>query len=308
MDSCQKLDYPDFEIIVLPDAPFSDQDISSGGEAFSNNKVKIIPTGEALPAKKRDFALEVAKGNIFAFIDDDVYLKEDWLKEAVKNFSDPEVAAVGGPAVTPPEDSFWQLASGHVFSNSLVSGNFVYRYLPKKRRYVDDYPSCNLLVRREVFKRLGGFNTKFWPGEDTKLCLEITKILGKKIVYDPKVLIFHHRRSLFLPHLRQVASYALHRGFFVKKYPQTSLKFSYFVPSLFVLALLVGGMLSLKSQAMSALYLFYLGFYLLMVFIFSVSRELRLTPVIAFGIITTHITYGFYFIKGLSLKEIRYKK
>jgi GT2 family glycosyltransferase len=170
---------------------------------------------------------------------------------------------------------------------------------------VDDYPSCNFLVRHSIFKQLGGFNTQFWPGEDTKLCLEITKDLGKKIIYDPTVLVFHHRRPLFIPHLKQIANYALHRGYFVKRYPQTSLKFSYFVPSLFILALIAGAALSLYSQLFRAIYFFCLILYLSLVFIFSISKELRLIPLVFLGIILSHLTYGFYFLKGLLTKKLR---
>ena len=110
-----------------------------------------------------------AKGEILAFLDDDAYPVKDWLKNAVKNFSDPQVAAVGGPAVTPEEDSDLQKTSGLIYSSVLVSGNFTYRYIPGKRQEVEDYPSCNFLVRKSVMQELGGFNTNFWPGEDTKL-------------------------------------------------------------------------------------------------------------------------------------------
>lgn len=253
-------------------------------------------------------ALRYAKGEILAFIDDDAYPQKDWLKNAVEDFRDESVAAVGGPAVTAFNDSLLQKASGKIYSSFLVSGSFIYRYLPRKRREVDDIPSCNFIIRKSVMQDLGGFNTSFWPGEDTKLCLDITKKLKKKIIYDPKVLVFHHRRPLFLPHLKQIANYGLHRGYFVKKYPETSLKFIFFLPTLFLFALLIGAGLSLLFAPLKALYLSGVFFYLFLVFIFSISKELRLIPLLFFGIILTHIAYGAYFLKGLfseNLKEER---
>jgi len=190
-------------------------------------------------------AISYTKGEILAFIDGDAYPAGDWLRNVVKNFIDPEVAAVGGPAVTPPFEPMRQKAGGQVFSSLLISGRFNYRYLPRNRREIDDYPSCNLLVRKSIMQTLGGFDTSVWPGEDTKLCLDITKKLGKKIIYDPKVLVWHHRRPLFLPHLRQVANYALHRGYFVKIYPETSFRPVYFVPTLFLFGIITGAVLSM---------------------------------------------------------------
>ena len=52
---------------------------------------------------------------------------------------------------------------------------------------------------------------------DTKLCLDIVYELGKKIVYEPKAVVYHHRRRLFKEHLNQISNYALHRDFFVEK-------------------------------------------------------------------------------------------
>ncbi len=270
--------------------------------------IKIIPTGSANPAKKRDMAMNYAKGEIHAFIDDDAYPKKDWLKNAINNFREPLVAAVGGPAITAENDSLKQKASGLVYSSSLVSGKYVYRYLPKKRIEVDDYPSCNFLIRKSIMQELGGFNTNFWPGEDTKLCLDITEGLGKKIVYDPAVMVYHHRRPLFMPHAKQIANYAIHRGYFVKHYPQTSLRLPYFIPTLFLFSLITGAILSLSIIPIRIIYLLGLILYFSLVLIFSISKELRFIPYVFCGIILTHITYGFYFIRGLLSKTLSEEK
>ncbi len=271
----------------------------------SSGRVSIFPTGHVCPADKRDLALKYAKGEILAFIDDDAYPAKDWLKCAIEDFEDNSVAAVGGPSVTPFNDSLRQQASGAIYSSYLVSGNFIYRYIPGKKREADDLPSCNFLVRKSVMQDLGGFNTSFWPGEDTKLCLDITKKLKKKIIYDPKVLVYHHRRPVFTPHLKQIANYALHRGYFVKKYPETSFKVSYFIPSLFLLGLLFGGALSLFCIPLKMVYSSALFFYLYLVFIFSISKELRLIPLVFSGIISSHIAYGLLFLKGLLSKKLK---
>lgn len=297
---CCRLDFKDFEIMVLPDAPMNGDNPHSG-----TVPIHIIATGPVNPAQKRDIAIEHARGEILAFIDDDAYPAQDWLTNALENFKDEEVAAVGGPAVTPPEDGLMQKASGAVYSSPVVSSKFIYRYVPKSRRFVDDYPSCNFLVRKSIMQELGGFDTNFWPGEDTKLCLEITKKLGKKIVYDPAILVYHHRRPLFLPHLKQAANYALHRGYFVKKFPETSRRISYFIPSIFLLSLVMGSMLSVFVPFFGTLYFTGALFYFVTVFIFSISSDLRAAVLVFFGTIFTHLTYGLFFLKGLFSMELK---
>ena len=244
-----------------------------------------------------------SQGEILAFIDDDAYPRDDWLINALKNFKDENIAAVGGPSVTPPSDNLLQQASGLVYSSLSASGDHIRRYLPMERTEVDDYPSCNFFVRKSVIKEIGGFDTNFWPGEDTKLCLDITKGLAKKIIYDPRVLVFHHRRPLFLPHLRQIANYALHRGYFVKRYPQTSLRAVYFLPTLVLLAILFGALQSVISENFRLFYFTGLFVYLSLIILFSnsfdSSKKIRLIPYVIPGIVLTHLTYGFYFVKGL---------
>ena len=295
---CLNLDYPDYEIIVLPDERFN----------YPDQRVKIIPTGKVTPPVKRNKILEIPLGDIIAFIDDDAYPDKDWLKIAKIYFDDSEIGALGGPGVTPQNDNLRQWASGVIYESYLVSDGFTYRYRPKKKREVDDYPSCNFLTRREIFKEIGGFKTKFWPGEDTFLCLEIIKKIHKKILYVPELIVYHHRRPVFLPHLKQVSNYALHRGYFAKRFPETSFKVSYFVPSLFVLTLILLGIIHLK------LFFLLLFSYLASVFLstlFSLinlkikNNPCRLFIFVFFGIILTHLTYGIFFLKGILARKLK---
>lgn len=292
---CHLLDYPDYEILILPDHPSTPDP----------DGVRVAVTGEVGPSEKRDLGASMSKGDLLAFIDDDAYPSREWLKWAVQHFKDDEVAAVGGPGVTPPGDDPLQRASGLVYSSLLGGGAFTYRYTPKEGREVDDFPSCNFIVRRSVFQELGGFNTRYWPGEDTKLCLEITHRLGKRILYDPRVLIYHHRRRLFLPHMRQVWNYGLHRGHFAKRYPETSLRPAYLLPSLLFLALPTGILLSFLDKRVPPFFIGGFSLYLLMVLLSSANRrEPALTPLIFLGTVLTHFTYGAGFIKGLALREL----
>jgi GT2 family glycosyltransferase len=288
------LDYHDYEIIVLPDEPY---DWGAG--------VRVIATGAVGPAAKRDLALAYATGDILAFLDDDTYPGRDWLKNAVKYFDDPEVAAIGGPAITPPTDNLQQQASGNVYASFLGGGNYAYRYLSKETKAVDDYPTCNLLVRRSVFESIGGFDTMFWPGEDTKLCLDIVK-RGLKIIYAPDVIVFHHRRPLFAGHLKQVRSYALHRGYFAKRFPETSLRPSYFLPTFLVVGFIAGIILSFIFPSFwlwcSAGIVIYLSAVVLSAAM--ASHGIRLTLLTGLGMITTHLVYGVWFVVGLLSRRL----
>lgn len=285
--------YQNFEIIVLPDKK----------EKRSFSKTRIIPTGAVGPAEKRDIGARNAKAEILAFIDDDAYPSMDWLKNAHRLFSQRDIAAVCGPGVTPPSDSLLQKVSG-VFSATLLGGGpYGYRFIPQKARQVDDYPSMNFLIQTSDFWKVGGFDTAFWPGEDTKLCLDITKKIKKKIVYDPGVLVYHHRRAIFAEHLGQNGRYGLHRGHFARILPDTSFRISYFLPSFLLVGFFALPIFFLFNKMLFTVDAFLFVVYLFIVAVTSIStlfteKNILIAVLLAPTIIITHLYYGLRFIQG----------
>ncbi len=301
----EKLNYDKklIDVIILPDST----DKITGNYSFG---IKVIPTGSIHPGEKRDIGIKNTNSEIIAFIDDDVYPSARWLAAAVSIFEkDKNIAAVGGPAVTPPDDSFLKKVSGYIYSSFLGGGGYRYRYIPQKSRSVDDYPSCNLIIRKDVLDKIGGFNTEFWPGEDTIICLKIVKDLKMKIIYDPEILVYHHRRDFPLGHLKQVISYATHRGYFVKKFPETSFRLSYFIPSFFMLYLLSFIFPVFFFKNLIIIWTIPLLIYMILLFIDGiVLKNFPAALLTMAGIFITHITYGIYFISGLFSKKLNEEK
>jgi hypothetical protein len=108
----------------------------------------------------------------------------------------------------------------------------------------------------------------------------------------------HHRRSLWKGHFRQVTQYALHRGYFVKKFPETSFLPQYFFPSLFVLGASLGW-ITWWFLPLFYVYITVMVLYLLFVAGGAFLASPRLTPATILGTIMTHYAYGIYFIIGL---------
>ena len=296
LNALEKQSYQNFEVIVLPDETI---DLSEF------QRTKVIPTGKTRPAEKRNIGIHAAQGSVIAFLDDDAYPVPNWLKYAVKYFASEDVGAVGGPGETPPNDPFMAQAGGRVYANRYVSGNFRYRYVGDRvRRSINDYPSCNLFVRKKLLEKIGGYRTDFWPGEDTILCSDIVIKENKRIVYDPWAVVYHHRRPLFLPHLRQIARYALHRGHFAKRFPETSFKFSYLIPSLLVCGIICGIPLCLLFNPLWYLYTGIITIYLLITLLSSFSLRPHMWLITWLGVITTHLVYGVRFLQGLLAKRM----
>ncbi|MCK5043531.1 glycosyltransferase [Candidatus Pacearchaeota archaeon] len=298
-----KQSYKSFEIIILPNE--KPKQINS---VLQNEKIKIIGSGFTGPAQKRNLGAQKSDGEILVFIDDDAYPVEDkWLEKVLDNFQTKDIVAVGGPQFTPPESNFFQKLSGKLFESFMISGPVSFRHKSAHKKICYDLPSCNLFVKKKDFFKAGGFDTEFWPGEDTKLCLEIKKLRGK-IIYSPNVKVYHHRRKNLKQYIKQIFNYSKHRGYFAKKYPETSFKLSYFVPSLFVIGLINGIFISFFSSILRTIYFSILGLYFLLMFIEGV-RTKKISYIIHFILVgfMTHIVYGVGFILGLTKKELKSK-
>jgi len=289
IQNCLALDYPSFEILLLPDS------LSS----LEIRGVEIVPTGPVKPAAKRNIGTKKATGEFYGFIDSDAYPSRDWLKNALTYFQDPDVAGVGGASITPERDSLMQKASGAVYSSMMGGFRFAFRYSSKQLQETDDLPSCNLIVRASVFNETGGFDENFLTGEDTKACMDIVYRQRKRLVYAPDVVAYHHRRPLFRPHLKQVWTYARHRGLFARIFPKTSRRLTYFIPSMLVIGLVAGLLLS-SIPVVRLLFTITYGAYLVgMVVGGAATKNLKLFFIVPVGIFLTHATYGIGFISGL---------
>ena len=308
LDEClshiRNLSFQKYEVILLPDSTIALP------ESLSNLPIKIISTGEVNPAIKRDIGAEKANGEFLAFIDDDAYPQSDWLDIAFDFFNKhPDAEAIGGPAITPKNDPYWARVSGAVFLSPASGGN-PERYVPcPPSRKVDDWPSVNLIVRKKAFLKAGGFDSQYWPGEDTLFCMKLIEQAGCKIDYIPELVVWHHRRPGLPKHLRQIGNYGLHRGFFAKKFPKTSRKLKYFIPSLWVGFVCIGLLLSVTSQWAGIYYLAGWTVYLMSLAISLKDIRQHESMSVALGalpfIILTHIWYGTRFVLGLTTRELR---
>jgi glycosyltransferase involved in cell wall biosynthesis len=284
----------DFEILIYPDEVTDD----------TWTKARQIASGPVSPAAKRNLAIRDTDSEILIFIDDDAYPKHDFLEIIAKDFEEEQIVAVGGPAITPAESKFWQRVSGATFLSSL-SGGFPERYRPMgKKKFMADWPSVNLSLRKKAFAELGGFQGDYWPGDDTKLGFDLLTKKNTRILYDPELVVYHHRREGLVKHIKQISGYGLHRGYFVKKFSKTSLQWRYFMPSFLVLFIIFGGILSYLSKIFLDLYILGWIIYFVAILnafydIYKYEKDILVTLAASYYIFLTHIFYGIRFLQGL---------
>ena len=184
-----KQNYKNFEIII----------VSEADEKEKFPKTKIIKVGQISPAEKRNTGVRKSKGEIIAFIDDDAYPDEKWLENAIIYFKNKDIGGVAGPGLKPKNAGFKETLSGLVYETSSEKTGI--RYKKGKKQEVDDWPTCNLLIRKKDFTKAKGFSTKYWGGEDTELCYNLIKnskrIVERMLKREPVVVLSKEEREQF---------------------------------------------------------------------------------------------------------------
>ena len=295
--------YRNFEVIIVADnAP------SFATELKLYPWLSIIESTK-FPGVKRDLGANRSKGNVLAFIDDDTAPLADWLKNANKLFSKKdEIVAVGGPGILPPNSNFWEKVFDAILVSFMGSGGYTYRFQKEKERQTDDYPSMNLIIRKDIFLSLDGFGNDYWPGEDSKLGEKLRTILQKHILYHPDLVVYHHRRTSPFGYLKQHWKYGFMRGMFFSHGDKNSMRGVYLLPLLLVVYLfvyleLLFAAYSLKQKDT----IIYMGIplviYLLCVVFAALKSFLKsYNPFLSFAVAVilplTHIIYGIGFAAG----------
>lgn len=134
--------------------------------------------------------LSLAQGKIILVVDDDVVVHRQWLIKHVEPYSVSAFDAVQG-RVLPGVDVDGKPAD----SNRLREYNIPIIDYGEEMRQIRGLTGTNISFKREVFEKVGGFDTRLGPGaagfsEDTEYSIRICKA-GFKIGYTPHAVAYH---------------------------------------------------------------------------------------------------------------------
>jgi GT2 family glycosyltransferase len=173
---------------------------------YPNDNYEVLIERGVNPSLNRNLAIKKSQGDILAFVDDDAFVKSDWLGKADSFFEKyPDIDIVGGPQMTSPDDGFFARHSGYVFASVFGAGKMSSRYrLGKTNLEADELnlTSCNMFVKRSVFEAISNFEPQLFPNEETEF-LQRAVNYGLKIAYSPELIVYHKRRDTFFAFLKQ---------------------------------------------------------------------------------------------------------
>lgn len=177
LDSCLNaialLNYPKDKIeVILIDNGSTDDTV----DIAKKYDVKILIKPRINISALRNYGTKMAKGDIYAFTDSDCIVSKDWVNNALVHFRN-SLVAVAGCGHDIPGNASW-VERTWCFLKDLETHT------------VKHLGSGNLLIKKSVFIRVGGFNEKLITGEDSEFCNRVRE-LGYVIISDNKIRNVH---------------------------------------------------------------------------------------------------------------------
>lgn len=190
----QEIDFGENEVIVVDNAS---TDQTAEVLIHFENVVRVIRNEENrgfVDACNQGAAM--AQGKYLLFLNNDTKVLPGWLSHLVETIeSDPVNGAVGSMFLYPDGSIqeagaiVWQNGEAHHYGWGASTNDCRYNFA----REVDYCSAASLLIRKEVFQRLSGFDRRFAPAyyEDIDLCFGV-RSLGYKVIYQPMSRLVHY--------------------------------------------------------------------------------------------------------------------
>lgn len=182
-----------FEIIVINDcSPDNSAEILQPIEGIQ----LISNTHNQGFIRSCNIGAKAAKGQYLHFLNNDTEVTENWLDELVRTFKNLPGTGFAGSKLLYPDGKL-QEAGGIIWQDGSAwnFGRYQNPLLPEFNyaREVDYCSGASIVVPKELFDELGGFDEHYLPayGEDSDLALKI-RDRGYRVIYQPLSVVIHH--------------------------------------------------------------------------------------------------------------------
>ena len=210
----------DYEVIVL-DNDSAEPGVEDAVRPYPKARLIKEPVNHGF-ARGNNLAARQALGEYLVFINNDTLPRRDWLRPLVEmQRSSPSAGIVGSKLVDAAGNTLY---TGSYFQPAINAYADAGRNYPAgsadEPREAEVYVGCGILIRRDLFEDVGGFDEHYFQGyEDFDLCLKIRE-RGLKVLYCPASAVVHIENVSMkkLSRRRRRSSKERNREFFARRW------------------------------------------------------------------------------------------
>ena len=212
--SAQTYDHRRFEVVVVSDGSDDGTAEYLAGATTSFDLVSACQAN-AGPAAARNHGVELARGSLVLFLDDDVMAVPDLIAQHVRTQQrGTDDTVVIGPMLTPPDVRLsawieWEQAMLYKQYDALARG----AYAPTYRQFY----TGNASTRRSTILAIGGFDVRYRRAEDVELAYRLSEA-GARFVFDAKAIGYHHADRSFQSWLQNARDYGTNEVTFASEH------------------------------------------------------------------------------------------
>jgi len=219
----------DVEVVVIENVADADPHIRQVVERYG---ARYANQGRPGQAAALNLGIELARGELVAFTDDDVRIVDsDWLDRLASHFSDSSIGYAAGNVLAAEvrtcAQQMWERKGG------LSKGPSVRRFgqelfrTPRLAGVPLRLIACgaNSMIRRRILEKVGGYDERFGVGapvghaQSHEICYKVLRA-GYDALYDPRAIVLHHHPETLRELRRRLFQYgigdtAVHFHFFL---------------------------------------------------------------------------------------------
>lgn len=190
----REIDLSENEIIVIDNNSI---DETAKMLDFLGAKVRVVKNSEnkGFVEACNQGAAE-AKGEFLVFLNNDTIVQTGWLDSLIETFERDERTGIVGSMIIYP-DGHLQEAGAVIWKNG-TADTYGWSENPRDLRFnfareVDYCSGASLMISKNLFEKIGGFDMRFAPAyyEDTDLCMSV-RAAGFKVIYQPASKVIHY--------------------------------------------------------------------------------------------------------------------
>lgn len=197
--SLLRLDYPNYEIIVVDDGSTDDtyEKALVVAKESSDVEVRVITKRNGGKADALNTGMTVARGEFILNMDGDTKLSSNTLRACIPHFENPSVGAVAGNVKVLNRENIWT----RIQALEYVEGLAMARKAQSFGRVVNIIPGPLGMFRKTVLQQVGGYDHDTFA-EDCDLTLKLL-MRGWHIAYEPRAIAWVETPSSLLDLLKQ---------------------------------------------------------------------------------------------------------